>query len=116
MLLVMQHGYQVCDHALRRFLKLLLAVWVRNCIPARSKSHYNAFGCERQLGEHGIFCKVTNFELSVHTVLIIAWSALLPSGLTTVYAYRIDRGGFFFVFLQVRAGARRTYNEFRRVR
>ena len=26
-----------------------------------------------QLGEHGIYCKITNFEDAVHTVLIISW-------------------------------------------
>lgn len=38
-----------------------------------------------QLGEHGIYCKVTNFEDAVHTVLIISWPGQQHTGVSSSF-------------------------------
>ena len=43
-----------------------------------------------QLGEHGIYCKVTNFEDAVHTVLIISWPGQQHSGHSNSFVEFVD--------------------------
>jgi hypothetical protein len=43
-----------------------------------------------QLGEHGIYCKVTNFEDAVHTVLIISWPGQQHAGVSNSFVEFVD--------------------------
>ena len=43
-----------------------------------------------QLGEHGIYCKVTNFEDAVHTVLIISWPGQQHTGHSDSFVEFVD--------------------------
>eukprot|EP00037_Helgoeca_nana_P016342 m.153861 g.153861 ORF g.153861 m.153861 type:complete len:698 (+) comp23475_c0_seq2:76-2169(+) len=43
-----------------------------------------------QLGEHGIWCKVTNFELATHTALIISWPGMGKPGRSTSFVEFVD--------------------------
>lgn len=43
-----------------------------------------------QLGEHGIWCKVTNFELATHTVLIMSWPGMGHTGRSKSFVEFVD--------------------------
>eukprot|EP00040_Diaphanoeca_grandis_P010578 m.54202 g.54202 ORF g.54202 m.54202 type:complete len:714 (+) comp21876_c0_seq1:230-2371(+) len=43
-----------------------------------------------QLGEHGLWCKVTNFELATHTALIMSWPGLKSSARSSAFVEFVD--------------------------